>query len=161
MKGRQGQVRSSSTTVHQHALLRGLFQLCCVHAFPGVACSPAPSACCCSSILTAHAVGCTALVAGSMLPLCCLGYTAQDKQRHTGQACAPGTPQPLPLLPTCLSVRARHLRTISPSIALRSSVVRNSVKYLASRVWPCLFTSSTNLTVILALYSQLVLTLIC
>lgn len=35
---------------------------------------------------------------------------------------------------TCLSVRARHLRTTSPSKALRSSVVMLTSKYLARRV---------------------------
>jgi hypothetical protein len=48
---------------------------------------------------------------------------------------------------TCLSVRARHLRTTSPSSALFSSVLSSSVKYLASRVCPCLFTSRRNLIV--------------
>jgi hypothetical protein len=48
---------------------------------------------------------------------------------------------------TCLSVRAKHLRTISPSRARFSSVLRSSVKYFASRVCPCLLTSSRNLIV--------------
>jgi hypothetical protein len=45
---------------------------------------------------------------------------------------------------TCLSVRERHFRTTSPSSARRSSVLRNSAKYLANRVWPCLLTISKN-----------------
>lgn len=52
---------------------------------------------------------------------------------------------------TCLSVRARHLRTTSPSSARFSSVLSSSVKYLASRVWPCLLTSRRNLMVMLLL----------
>ena len=48
---------------------------------------------------------------------------------------------------TCLSTRVRHLRTISASRARRSSVVRLLSVYLASRVWPCLLTSSRNLIV--------------
>ncbi len=48
---------------------------------------------------------------------------------------------------TCLSLLARHLRTISPSSVRFSSVLRGSEKYFAKRVWPCLFTSSRNLIV--------------
>ena len=47
--------------------------------------------------------------------------------------------------PTCFSDRARHLRTISPSSARRSSTPMLASVYLASLVCPCLFTSSTNL----------------
>ncbi len=46
---------------------------------------------------------------------------------------------------TCFSDRARHLRTISPSSARRSSTPMLASVYLASLVCPCLFTSSTNL----------------
>ena len=69
---------------------------------------------------------------------------------------APGAPRsptpnhlPGPSPPrTCLSTRVRHLRTISASSARRSSVPMLLSVYFASRVWPCLFTSSTNLIVI-------------
>merc|ERR1711970_280781 len=49
----------------------------------------------------------------------------------------------------CFSVRLRHLRTISPSSITLSSTLRNSSVYLASRVWPCLFTKSMNLMVMM------------
>ena len=48
---------------------------------------------------------------------------------------------------TCLSVRDRHLRMISASRVVRSSMDKKS-KYSARRVWPCLFTIRMNFSVI-------------
>jgi hypothetical protein len=67
--------------------------------------------------------------------------------RRPGGRAPPAAAPRAPPQRTCLSVRARHLRTISASSARFSSTLSCSVKYLASRVWPCLLTSRRNLMV--------------
>jgi hypothetical protein len=75
----------------------------------------------------------------------CMGQ--QHARGHGGCATA-GCACREPALLACLSVLERHFLTISPSSARFSSVLSSSLKYLARRVCPCLFTSRRNLTVI-------------
>lgn len=56
----------------------------------------------------------------------------------------------LPRLPTFLSARRMHFRTISPSSARFCSVVSPCLQYLASLVCPCLFTINKKCTVMVA-----------
>lgn len=52
----------------------------------------------------------------------------------------------------CFSNRVKHRRTISASNRRRSSDDIEGSVYLATRVWPCLLTISTNLIVIWAIF---------
>ena len=71
-------------------------------------------------------------------------YSMQnDSSAHDGTNCIAAANRVS--IRTCLSVLRRHLRTISPSMARRSSRLMFWSKYRANRVCPCLLTSRTNL----------------